>query len=50
MIPSQYRGKRNMPSYLPSTLTFMSELLDMEIEALAAQLWKNSCTFFGLPE
>ena len=50
MIPSQYRGKRNMPSYLPSTLIFMSELLDMEAEALAAQLWTNSCKFFALPE
>jgi TatD DNase family protein len=50
MVPAQYRGKRNMPSYLPSTLKFLSELLDMEQEALADQLWKNSCAFFHLPE
>ncbi|MGL4982123.1 MAG: TatD family hydrolase, partial [Treponemataceae bacterium] len=50
MVPADYRGKRNMPSYLPSTVSFLADLLDMEEEAVAEQLWKNSCQFFRLPE
>ncbi|MGL4982876.1 MAG: TatD family hydrolase, partial [Treponemataceae bacterium] len=40
MVPADYRGKRNMPSYLPSTVSFLADLLDMEEEAVAEQLWK----------
>ncbi|MGL4987060.1 MAG: TatD family hydrolase [Treponemataceae bacterium] len=50
MVPAEYRGKRNMPSYLPSTVNFLAGLLDIEEEAVADQLWKNSCKFFRLPE
>lgn len=50
MVPAEYRGKRNMPSYTPATVKFMAEMLDMEMEDLAAQLWKNSCACFRLPE
>jgi TatD DNase family protein len=50
MVPAAYRGKRNMPSYTVSTLEFLADLLDMDIEELASQLWKNSCKFFRLPE
>ncbi len=50
MVPAQYRGQRNMPSYIPSTVKFLSEMLEMDIEELADQLWKNSCRFFRLPE
>jgi TatD DNase family protein len=50
MVPAEYRGSRNMPAYIPSTVRFLAELLDMDIEELCAQLWKNSCTFFRLPE
>jgi TatD DNase family protein len=50
MVPAAYRGKRNMPSYTPSTLEFLADLLDMDIEELSAQLWTNSCKFFHLPE
>ncbi len=50
MVPAEYRGKRNMPAYVPSTVKFLAELLDMDIEELSAQLWKNSCTFFRIPE
>jgi TatD DNase family protein len=48
MVPADYRGKRNMPKYLPITGRFMAEMLEMEEEALAAQLWENSNRFFGL--
>lgn len=50
MVPAEFRGKRNMPSYTPSTVRFLSGLLDIEFEELSAQLWKNSCKFFSLPE
>ncbi|MDR3311773.1 MAG: TatD family hydrolase [Spirochaetaceae bacterium] len=50
MVPAIYRGKRNMPAYLPATLQFMAELLAIDKEALGEQLWKNSCAFFRLPE
>ena len=51
MIPSEYRErKRTMPAYLPATAKFLAEMLEMDLEKLSAQLWKNSCTFFGLPE
>ncbi|MCR4743060.1 MAG: TatD family hydrolase [Treponema sp.] len=51
MIPSEYRErKRTMPAYLPATAKFLAEMLDMDLEALSEQLWKNSCKAFGLPE
>jgi TatD DNase family protein len=49
MVPSEFRGKRNMPKYLPMTAHFMAELLDVEEEEMCEQLWENSNTFFGLP-
>jgi len=49
MVPAEHRGKRNMPKYLPLTARFMAEMLEMEEEALAAQLWENSNKFFNLP-
>ncbi len=48
MVPAEYRGKRNMPSYTPSTIRFLAEMLDMDVEVLAEQLWQNSCKFFRL--
>ncbi|MDR2257941.1 MAG: TatD family hydrolase [Treponema sp.] len=50
MVPADYRGKRNMPKYLPMTARFLAEMLEMDEEALADQLWENSNRFFGLPE
>lgn len=50
MVPAEFRGKRNMPSYTPSTAKFLADLLEMDLEELADQLWKNSCKFFHLPE
>lgn len=49
MVPAEYRGKRNMPAYIPSTVRFLAEMLAIDLEDLASTLWKNSCTFFGLP-
>ncbi|QTQ14930.1 TatD family hydrolase [Treponema parvum] len=51
MVPAQYREKkRSMPEYLPSTARFLAEMLEMDLEELSAQLWKNSCKIFRLPE
>jgi TatD DNase family protein len=49
MVPADYRGKRNMPKYLPLTARFMAGMLDMDDEELGAILWENSNRFFGLP-
>jgi TatD DNase family protein len=49
MVPSEHRGKRNMPKYLPLTARFLADMLEMDEEALAAQLWENANRFFGLP-
>ena len=50
MVPAEFRGKRTMPAYLTSTAKFLAEMLDMDLEKLADQLWKNSCKVFKLPE
>ena len=50
MVPAEYRGKRNMPAYTPSAVKFLAEMLEMDLEELADQLWKNSCALFRLPE
>ena len=51
MIPSEFREKkRTMPAYLPATAKFLAEMLDMDLESLSDQLWKNSCKAFDLPE
>lgn len=51
MIPAEFRNKkRTMPAYLPSTAKFLAEMLEMDLEELSIQLWKNSCTAFNLPE
>jgi len=50
MVPAEFRGKRNVPSFLPSTVKFLAEMLEMDLEELSDQLWKNSCKFFRLPE
>jgi TatD DNase family protein len=48
-VPAAYRGKRNMPKYLPSTAHFLADMLKMDQEALANQLWDISNRFFGFP-
>lgn len=48
MVPASHRGERNRPAYLPETVEFLAELRGMEVEALAEQLFENSCRFFGI--
>ena len=49
MVPADYRGKRNMPKYLPITARFLAEMLDIDEEELYTILWNNANQFFGLP-
>jgi len=50
MVPADYRGKRNMPKYLPITARFMAEMLGMDIQELSSTLWQNSNRLFGLDD
>lgn len=51
MIPAALRAKkRTMPSYITSTASFLSDLLEIDLESLTQILWTNSCKAFGLPE
>ena len=51
MIPAEFREKkRTMPAYLTSTAKFLADMLDIDVEELSVQLWKNSCKAFNLPE
>ncbi|MBR1715456.1 MAG: TatD family hydrolase [Treponema sp.] len=51
MIPAQIKEKkRSMPAYVTYTAKFLAEMLQMPLEDLAAQVWKNSCKVFRLPE
>ena len=49
MVPADYRGKRNMPKYLPITATYLADMLELGDEELSDILWENSNRFFGLP-
>ncbi|MDR2741007.1 MAG: TatD family hydrolase [Treponema sp.] len=49
MVPADYRGKRNMPKYLPLTARFLAEMLELDEEEIGNILWENSNRFFGLP-
>jgi len=50
MVPADYRGKRNMPKYLPITARFLAEMLEMDEEETVKVLWDNSNRFFGLSD
>ena len=49
MVPADYRGKRNMPKYLPITVRFLADMLGTAEEEMAATLWANANRFFDLP-
>lgn len=50
MVPSEYKGKRNMPAYIHSTLKFIADLRGMDEEETADILYKNSLRFFNITE
>jgi TatD DNase family protein len=49
MVPADYRGKRNMPKYLPVTACCLGDMLGIDDEELSQRLWENANRFFGLP-
>lgn len=50
MVPAEYRGKRNKPEYLPSTVRFLAQHLELDETELADQLFKNGMEFFRIKE
>jgi TatD DNase family protein len=48
MVPAEFRGKRNKPEYLPSTVTFLAEHLGLDEAELADQVYKNGMEFFRI--
>jgi len=50
MAPSEYKGKRNMPAYIHSTLKFIADLRGMDPEETADILYNNSLRFFNIKE
>jgi TatD DNase family protein len=48
MVPAEFRGKRNKPIYIGSTVAFMAEILEMPEEEVAAALYDNAMRFFRL--
>ena len=50
MVPAAYKGKRNMPAYIHSTLEFIAELRGMDPEECAHILYQNSLRFFNIKE
>ncbi|MDR2481650.1 MAG: TatD family hydrolase [Spirochaetaceae bacterium] len=50
MVPSEHRGKRNMPKYISLTVQCLASMLEISCEKTADILWENSNKFFGLPQ
>lgn len=50
MVPAEYRGKRNKPEFLPSTVKFLAQHLDRPIEEVTSQLYQNGLDLFRIPE
>jgi TatD DNase family protein len=48
MVPAEFRGKRNKPEYLPSTVRFLAEHLGQDEAELAARLYQNGLDFFKI--
>ncbi|KMT64661.1 TatD family hydrolase [Catenovulum maritimum] len=42
------KSRRNLPEYLPHILQTIAEVKEVDTEALASQVWHNSCEFFKL--
>jgi TatD DNase family protein len=50
MVPAVHRGKRNKPSYLLETASFIAQLREIPLEELTESLYANSLRIFGLEE
>ncbi len=47
--PQNYRGKRNEPAYLTSTVKILAEIMSAPYEDIAAATTRNAKRLFGLP-
>jgi TatD DNase family protein len=50
MVPADYRGKRNMPAYLPSTAKCLAEIRQEPVEDVAAAVYANALRIFRIKE
>jgi TatD DNase family protein len=50
MVPAQYRGKRNRPSYLGATMEFIANLREEPLEEVSEIVYQNSLRFFDIKE
>lgn len=48
LSPSIFNGSPNVPANIFATVEFISEMLDMDFEACAAQIYRNSLNAFRL--
>jgi len=48
MVPAVHRGKRNKPSYINETASFIAQLREVPVEDLTETLYANSLRIFGL--
>ena len=46
--PQKNRHRRNEPAFVKSVLFRLAEVLSVEPESLAADIWDNTCTLFGV--
>ena len=50
MVASEYKGKRNMPYYLPATVEFLASLREINYEEFADVVYKNTLTLFNISD
>lgn len=48
MVPAAYRGKRNKPSYLHSTIEYLADLRNTSVEEMAEITFNNACKLFNI--
>jgi len=48
MVPAEYRNKRNMPEYLPSTARLIAEFLNIDLEEVAETTYQMRAVSFAL--
>jgi TatD DNase family protein len=47
--PERNKFRRNEPAFVRSVLLRLADVLGKDPEALAAQIWQNTCNLYGLP-
>lgn len=50
LAPQSKRGKPNQPAYVGEILETAAKVLDLPLESLKEQVWRNTRSFFQLPE